>query len=53
MGTTSGGDNGVGDDDGGNVRIFNGNDGEWPARVRHASSTGGDGGGRGVEREKK
>ncbi len=33
-----------GDDDGGNVRIFNRNDGEWLARVRHASSTGGDGG---------
>ena len=38
-------DNGVGYDDGGNVRIFNGNDGEWLARVRLASSlTGGDGG---------
>jgi hypothetical protein len=43
----NGGDNGVRDDDGGNVRISNGNDGEWLARVRRV------GGGRGVEREKK
>ena len=39
-----GGDDGVGDDDGGKFRIFNGNDGEWLARVRLVSSTGGDGG---------
>jgi len=43
----NGGDNGVRDDDGGNVRISNGNDGEWLARVRRG------GGGRGVEHEKK
>jgi len=35
-----GGDDGVGDVDGGNVRIFNGNYGEWLARVRRAGGVG-------------